>query len=50
MNGNYMDWTTYLTDDPMTKYQGKIPNGPINKFYEVPAGEFLPTQKVSQEV
>ena len=50
MNGNYMDWTTYLTDDPMTTYQGKIPNGPINEFYEVPAGEFLPSQKVSQEV
>ena len=49
MNGHYMDWTTYLTDDPMTIYQGKIPNGPINKFYEVPAGEFLPTQKVSQQ-
>ena len=50
MNGHYMDWTTYLTDDPMTKYQGKIPNGPINKFYEVPAGEFLPSQKVSLHV
>ena len=42
-----MDWTTYLTDDPMAKYHGKIPNGPINKFYEVDKGDFVPGKKVT---
>ena len=42
-----MDWTTYLTDDPMKKYHGKIPNGPINKFYEVDKGDFVPGKKVT---
>ena len=50
MNGHYMDWTTYLTDNPMRTYKGKIPNGPINKFYEVPAGQIIPGQKVMFDI
>ena len=42
-----MDWTTYLTDNPIRVYKGKIPNGPINRFYEIPAGEFIPGQKAT---
>ena len=42
-----MDWTTYFTDNPIRAYKGKIPNGPINRFYEVPAGEFIPGQKAT---
>ena len=42
-----MDWTTYLTDEPMRKYQGKIPNGPINQFYEFDKGDFIPGNNVS---
>ena len=41
-----MDWTTYLADDPFMTYKGKIPNGPINKFSEVPAGQLVPGKKV----
>ena len=47
MNGHYMDWTTYLRDNPMTTYRGMVPNGPVNKFYEVPAVEFTLGKKVS---
>ena len=47
MNGHYMGWTTYLRDNPITTYQRKIPNGPVNKFYEVPAGQFTIGKKVS---
>ena len=43
-----MDWTTYLRDSPMTTYRGKIPNGPVNQFYEVPAGDFTLGKKVSK--
>ena len=46
-NGHFMDWTTYLTENPMRTYKGRIPNGPINQFYEVPAGEFVPGQKAT---
>ena len=41
-----MDCTTYLADDPFMTYKGKIPNGPINKFSEVPAGQLVPGKKV----
>ena len=47
MNGHYMDWTTYLRDNPIAMYRQKIPNGPVNKFYEVPAGQFTLGKKVS---
>lgn len=46
MNGNMMDWTTYLTENPMKTYKRKIPNGPINQFIEFHAGEFTPGVKV----
>lgn len=49
MNGQYMDWTTYLRDSPMTTYRGKVPNGPVNQFYEVPAGDFTLGKKVSKK-
>ena len=42
-----MDWTTYLTEDPIKTYREKIPNGPINKFYEINKGDFVPGKKVS---
>ena len=42
-----MDWTTYLTDEPMKKYQRKIPNGPINQFYELDKGDYIPGKNVS---
>ena len=44
-----MDWTTYLSDDPMKIYREKIPNGPINRFYEISKGDFIPGKKVSLE-
>ena len=45
-----MDWTTYLTENPMRTYKGKIPNGPINQFVEFPAGEFTPGMKVNIDI
>ena len=48
-NGHYMDWTTYLAEDPFMAYKGKIPNGPTNKFSEVPAGQLVPGKKVYHE-
>ena len=41
-----MDWTTYLTENPMKTYREKIPNGPIHKFIEFHAGDFTPGIKV----
>ena len=50
MNGHMMDWTTYLTENPMKTYKNKIPNGPINQFFEFPAGEFTPGMKVISDL
>ena len=45
-----MDWTTYLTENPMKTYRNKIPNGPINQFFEFPAGDFTPGMKVISDL